>query len=205
VTRFSRELADLELPELLRALDPHLAAVPVLVRGEPGTGRGTLVRYLHHLGGTGDGALAHVACGPETDLDEIERVLFSLGRAHPRLPSVTVWFDEIGRLSSRAQPSWRSGSSRARRPVCGPRRCAGSRRSTRPAPNSNPRSRVELGTIEIALPALRDRGERAEAIALDIAAAWGARAARRRAASTPRRSRSCASTRGPATCASSRP
>jgi hypothetical protein len=47
--RFARELADLELPELLRALDPHLAGVPVLVRGEPGTGRGTLLRYLPHF------------------------------------------------------------------------------------------------------------------------------------------------------------
>ena len=31
--RFRRWFSDLELPELLRAVDPHLATVPVLIRG----------------------------------------------------------------------------------------------------------------------------------------------------------------------------
>lgn len=51
--RFARTFADLELPEVLRAVDPRLAGVPLLVLGEPGTGRGLLARYVHVFGGGG--------------------------------------------------------------------------------------------------------------------------------------------------------
>jgi DNA-binding NtrC family response regulator len=51
--RFARYFGDLELPEVLRALDPRLAGVPLLVLGEPGTGRGLLARYVHVFGGGG--------------------------------------------------------------------------------------------------------------------------------------------------------
>ena len=34
----------------------------VLIRGEPGTGRGLVARYLHLFAGAAPGALAHVAC-----------------------------------------------------------------------------------------------------------------------------------------------
>lgn len=50
--RFSRWFADLELPDLLRALDPRLAGVPLLVRGERGSGRGLLAQYVHTFGGS---------------------------------------------------------------------------------------------------------------------------------------------------------
>jgi len=62
--RFARWFGDLDLPALLRALDPRLRDVPVLVRGEPGTGRGSLARYLHAFGGGADGVFAQVACAP---------------------------------------------------------------------------------------------------------------------------------------------
>ncbi len=38
-----------DLPELRRALDPHRAAQPVLLLGEPGTRKGLLARYIHQL------------------------------------------------------------------------------------------------------------------------------------------------------------
>ena len=41
--------ADLELPELRQAIDPKNAARPVLLRGEPGTRRGLVARYIHNL------------------------------------------------------------------------------------------------------------------------------------------------------------
>lgn len=55
--RFSRWLGDLEAPELLAAIDPARRNLPLLVRGEPGTGRGLLARYLHLQAGTGGDAL----------------------------------------------------------------------------------------------------------------------------------------------------
>jgi DNA-binding NtrC family response regulator len=51
--RFARIFADLELPEILRAVDPRLANVPLLILGEPGTGRALLARYVHVFGGSG--------------------------------------------------------------------------------------------------------------------------------------------------------
>ncbi len=60
--RFSRWFADLDLPDLLRALDPRLAGVPLLVRGERGTGRGLLAHYVHVFGGSAGGAFVFVPC-----------------------------------------------------------------------------------------------------------------------------------------------
>ena len=41
--------AGLELPELRRAIDPRNASLPVLLKGEPGTRRGLVARYIHNL------------------------------------------------------------------------------------------------------------------------------------------------------------
>jgi len=56
------QLADLELPQLLRALDPRLLAVPLLVRGEAGSGRSLLARYVHSFGGGSQGGFARLPC-----------------------------------------------------------------------------------------------------------------------------------------------
>ncbi len=55
--RFSRWLGDLDAPELLAAIDPARRKIPLLVRGESGTGRGLLTRYLHLQAGTGGEAV----------------------------------------------------------------------------------------------------------------------------------------------------
>jgi len=60
--RFRRWFSDLELPELLRAVDPHLATVPVLIRGEPGTGRTVIAQYIHVFGGSTGGIFVHLPC-----------------------------------------------------------------------------------------------------------------------------------------------
>ncbi|HKA14755.1 MAG TPA: histidine kinase dimerization/phospho-acceptor domain-containing protein [Myxococcota bacterium] len=171
-SRFSRWLADLDLPELLRALDPRLAGVSVLVRGEPGTGRGTLVRYLHHFGGTADGALAHVACTADTGLHEIESALFALGRAHPRIASQSVWLEDVSALLPRVQRElaiWLEAG-----PPPGVRATTLRWLATVDAngPALDPQLARALGTIEIRLPPLRERTHRIEAIALDVASAW---------------------------------
>jgi DNA-binding NtrC family response regulator len=170
--RFSRWLADLDLPELLRALDPRLADVPVLVRGEPGTGRGTLVRYLHHFGGTADGALAHLACTADTDLREVESALFALGRAHPRVPCLSIWLDEVGALAPRVQREvaiWLEGG-----PPPGVRAPTLRWLATFDVTGRalDPALARALGTIEIRLPPLRERTDRIEPIVTDLLTAW---------------------------------
>lgn len=54
--RFERWLGDLEDDALLAAIDPARRGLPLLVRGEPGTGRGLLARMLHLHAGSGGSA-----------------------------------------------------------------------------------------------------------------------------------------------------
>jgi hypothetical protein len=68
--RFDCWLGDFEAPELLAAIDPARRTLPLLIRGEPGTGRGLLARYLHMQAGTGGEALgcfASVSGGRELE------------------------------------------------------------------------------------------------------------------------------------------
>ncbi|MEB2345164.1 MAG: hypothetical protein OZ948_10500 [Deltaproteobacteria bacterium] len=61
--RFERWLGDLDESALLAAIDPARRQLPLLVRGEGGTGRGLLARTLHlqaGLGGASPGAFASV-------------------------------------------------------------------------------------------------------------------------------------------------
>jgi len=72
--RFSRWLGDLDAPELLAAIDPARRALPLLIRGEPGTGRGLLARYLHHQAGTGGaavGCFASIAGGRDLEAEPL--------------------------------------------------------------------------------------------------------------------------------------
>jgi DNA-binding NtrC family response regulator len=101
--RFARAFGDLELPELLRALDPRLAAVPVLILGERGSGRGTLARYLHHFGGTAGGALVELRCGPETRAADLRERLAAC-RGIPRCrQACLLWLAEPERLAPALQ------------------------------------------------------------------------------------------------------
>lgn len=67
--------------------------VPVLVHGEPGTGRDCVAEALHRLRDGAEVALARIACASP----EAERV--------PR-DAPAVYLDEVGRLSARAQDLW---------------------------------------------------------------------------------------------------
>ncbi len=101
--RFARWFADLEIPELLRALDPRLADVPILVRGEPGTGRGTLARYIHAFGGTCEGALVHVPCSAETRAEDLLAAIAADGRGHGSERGCTLWLEDVDRLPAELQ------------------------------------------------------------------------------------------------------
>ena len=78
--RFAAWFGDLELPALLRALDPRLRDVPALVCGEPGTGRGSLARYLHAFGGGADGVFAQVACAPGLSASQLASAISAAAR-----------------------------------------------------------------------------------------------------------------------------
>jgi DNA-binding NtrC family response regulator len=95
--RFSRWFADLDLPALLRALDPALADVPVRISGEPGSGRGVLARYLHAFGGTARGAFFHFPCAEATRADELAEALAGRARSAPAA-SLTLWLEDFDRL-----------------------------------------------------------------------------------------------------------
>jgi DNA-binding NtrC family response regulator len=92
--RFSRWFADLNLPDLLRALDPRLSHLPLLVRGEVGTGRGLLVRYVQAFGTSDDGALRHIPCRGITSEREL---LAQIGatRDEQRNWCRTIWLEGV--------------------------------------------------------------------------------------------------------------
>jgi len=177
-TRFSRWFADLDLPEVLRSLDPQLADVPVLIRGEPGTGRGVLARYVHTYGGTSSGPLAHVSCLATTGAEEIERSV-SAARAGRGAP-VTVWLEDVERLPESTQLALRSqielGASGG--PVA---RWIATTAPATAALQADPELLRALAGLSVALPPLRERPHLIVPVASDSARDWcAARGARPR-------------------------
>jgi DNA-binding NtrC family response regulator len=187
--RFARVFSDLELPEILRAVDPRLATVPLLLLGEPGTGRGLLARYVHTFGGDGGawlevdgrgiasvGALRTVLAAPEIDAE-----VRSGG-------GVTVCVRDVDALPAAVQYALRSwlelgfppgAISRARRVRW--IATAGDEVLGRRAPGLAPELAESLAGLAQRLPALRERDAStilrfAADTALDWARAHGERA-----------------------------
>ena len=211
--RFARCFADLELPEVLRAIDPRLAGVPLLVLGEPGTGRGLLARYVHAFGGGGD-AWHEVECRGIAGPGELRAALAEAdGDGSLRdAVGVTVCLRDVdalpARRSSRCAPGWSSGR---RRPSRAPGACAGSRRRgtrssagrRRASPPSWPRSSPASPSGSRRSASAHPR--RCSASRRTPCSPGAAPGASGRGASRPTRSRRCSSTPGPGTTGSSRP
>ncbi|HXV35542.1 MAG TPA: hypothetical protein VEC18_00230, partial [Myxococcota bacterium] len=99
--RFARWFADVELPELLRALDPQLGDVPLLIRGEAGTGRGLLAHYVHLFGADPRSELVHVPCERGMTGAALRRALGeALGGAARRC---TIWLEDVDALPRATQ------------------------------------------------------------------------------------------------------
>jgi DNA-binding NtrC family response regulator len=101
--RFTRWFSDFHSPELLRALDPHLAAVPLMIEGEIGSGRGLLARYIHSFGGTSVGVLAHVPCTAATSGDRVLAIVAAASRQERGSAACTILLEDLDRLSLEAQ------------------------------------------------------------------------------------------------------
>jgi DNA-binding NtrC family response regulator len=112
--RFSTWLGGVEIPGLLRALDPSLGHLPLLVRGVPGSGRALLARYVELFragpsgpsgAGTGHRDLAsslRVHARDVTDLGDLAQRI-AIADTRSQAATLTVWIDEVDRLPVSAQ------------------------------------------------------------------------------------------------------
>ncbi len=101
--RFSLWLGGVEVPGLLRALDPSLASLPLLVRGVPGSGRSLLCHYIEIF----RGARGHVLRLHGRDLPSPGTLLKRLADSEALTGQQphSVWIDEIDSLGAAAQRS----------------------------------------------------------------------------------------------------
>ncbi len=99
--RFSAWLGGIEVPGLLRALDPALGNRPLLVRGVPGSGRSLLCRYAELFRG-GEGPLLRLHGRDLGDAEALARRLCP-AEAQDRSPIRSVWIDEVDALPITAQ------------------------------------------------------------------------------------------------------
>ena len=100
---FARAFADLELPGLLRAMDPRLLQVPLLIRGEPGSGRETLARYVHRFGPTARGPLVQIVSQRDSTASGLLEQIAAALRSHTTSPVTTFWLQDADRLDPALQ------------------------------------------------------------------------------------------------------
>jgi len=174
--RFACWFADLELPDLLRALDPHLRDVPLLILGEEGTGRGLLAHYAHLFGSDSRSEFAHVLCEDGMSAASLRTALTeAIGDSTNHC---TIWLEGVDALPTATQRQL------ARWIEFGPPRRAARARVARwlgtsgdePAIGSasalDPALRDALGGIPMRIPTLRERSERIATFVTDTALAW---------------------------------
>jgi DNA-binding NtrC family response regulator len=108
--RFASWFGELEIPGLMRALDPSLATLPLLVRGAAGSGRSLVARYveLYRLHG-GVGPTLRIDAREVVDLESIAtRLLTRNASAERPGPAAqkrvrTIWIDEADALAPSVQ------------------------------------------------------------------------------------------------------
>ena len=160
--RFTRWFGDLELPELMRALDPRLARVPLLIHGEEGTGRGLLARYVHVFAGRAEHDLVQVACRRESRADDLMRQM-AQGASHGRSDLLTFYFEDVDRLPAAVQRRVRDWiefglpEGALRRHGHRFMASASSASDFDREPGLDPRLGETLSGLTIALPPLRER------------------------------------------------
>ncbi len=170
--RFTCWFADLDLSEVTRALNADAARIPLLVRGEVGTGRGLLTRYIHYLGGLRSGHLVALRCDFLAERAAFERELRACEGAETR-QGLTLCLEEINLLSPMLQ------TDLARRieldfPTVGAVRWVATLRETPDgcAPVLEPALHDALAGLEIWLPPLRKRRAALPSLVYGMSDAW---------------------------------
>lgn len=175
--RFARWFADTPLPELMRAIDPRMALVPVLIRGEPGTGRGILARYVHAFGGGPDEGFVHVSCRGIATGDELLGQI-QAGAEKRDESALTLWLEDVDVLPFAVQrrlQDWieyrlPDGSLRTNRVrfIAG----ASDEAELDVEPGLEPRFAEALAGITLRVAPLRDRPEAIDTFVADTTLAW---------------------------------
>jgi DNA-binding NtrC family response regulator len=174
--RFVRWFSHGEPPELALALDPRLDGEPVLARGEVGTGRGLLLRYVHAISTREAGPFVRVACTettrPDQLLSQIEDGAREAGHSGGRFG---VWLDDMDRLPEALQArvlDWIEFGL----PVVLPSSVRGGVRwfaSTGPDLNRlDPRLTLAFAELAIRTVPLRERPAIIDAFVADTTRAW---------------------------------
>jgi DNA-binding NtrC family response regulator len=172
---FSRYFGDLEIPELLRSLDPHLAAVPLLVRGEPGTGRSLMARYVHAFGGTTGGSFVALGCEELRSLADLVSAVGNAARAPRARAALTLCLENVNRLPvplqrtlrdwvAIAPPAAVQRSQRVRFVATGPDDTA--------SEDLDAGLEQALARLCVRIPPLRERQDSIPAFAIGFAEAW---------------------------------
>ena len=184
-SRFARWFTAMELPEVLRALDPRLSGVPLLVRGEPGTGRTLLARYVHAFGGSAGGTWLELPCArsprPAELLDWLREA--DAGSA-PDPAQLTICLGDADALTPAAQQTVRAWVELGLPPGIGPfarvRWVAtigddlsmGAGMAGMLTPELTPDLTQALAGLTVRIPPLRERQGAIETLAIDSALAW---------------------------------
>ena len=178
--RFVRWFDDVGVDALLRAMDPKLAAVPLVLRGEPGSGRSLFARYVHTFGGDAFGGAApfvEIDCASARDeLDLLSPIANAVGAA-----SATLLLEGLEQL----RPSLRSGLVEWIDYGLPPGIASGTRlrwaAALPPAgsvPDAAPEVLAALAGLTISIAPLRERPEAIVPFALATARTWSRAAGR---------------------------
>lgn len=177
-SRFSRYFVGLELPELLRSVDPRLGEVPLLIRGELGTGRSLLARYVHSFGGTTGGAFRALDCEGAGDLATLQAAIERTAGEDRARSALTLCFEEVDRLPQTFQRELSRWVGLAPPPAAlrSPRlrfmATAGDPEALDPDRRLDPRLAAAFAGLCIRIPPLRRRPEAVEAFAQATLEAW---------------------------------
>lgn len=115
--RFSAWLGAVEVPGLLRALDPSLGSLPLLVRGVRGSGRALTARYIELFRTPSPGAGLASSPDPADGAPSRLRIHADEAEAEPTAnettwlsrriaqaqPPATIWIDDVDALSAPTQ------------------------------------------------------------------------------------------------------
>jgi hypothetical protein len=161
-------------------MDPRLAGVPLLVLGEPGTGRGLLARYVHNFGGSG-GSWHEIECRGISGPGELRAALAAAeGNGALRdAYGLTLCLRDVDALPASAQFSLRAFVELGPPPPLSRARrlrwiaTAGEEILGRTAPGLAPELAEALAGLVQRLPPLRERATDAvRRFAADTVLAW---------------------------------